>query len=132
MTNTNTTTKLHNVAKDRLEELRRRAVNDITREISATGCLLTHEQADELGEETLAWMRHRLGLETTETDLGVECRLPDGLVTVETMPDYLRETHRAARNWGAYPHNGAVRDRYTLEDAEEIVASDPDSYARIV
>lgn len=56
----------------------------------------------------------------------------DELVTIETMPDYLRASHRAARNWGVYPHNGAVRERVSREEAEEIVASDPDGYARIV
>lgn len=28
---------------------------------------------------------------------------------IETMPDHLRASHRAARNWGVYPHNGAER-----------------------
>lgn len=28
---------------------------------------------------------------------------------IETMPDYLRASHRAARNWGTYPANGAER-----------------------
>lgn len=28
---------------------------------------------------------------------------------IETMPDYLRASHRAARNWGRYPANGAER-----------------------
>jgi hypothetical protein len=28
---------------------------------------------------------------------------------VETMPEHLRSSHRAARNWGAYPANGAER-----------------------
>jgi hypothetical protein len=53
-------------------------------------------------------------------------------VTVETMPDYLRGSHRAASSWGMYPHNGAVREHVSLEEAEEIVASDPDGYAHIV
>lgn len=30
-------------------------------------------------------------------------------VLVERMPEYLRASHRAAGNWGAYPHNGAKR-----------------------
>lgn len=30
-------------------------------------------------------------------------------VVVERMPDYLRASHRAANNWGRYPHNGAER-----------------------
>lgn len=28
---------------------------------------------------------------------------------IETMPDHLRASHRAARNWGTYPANGAER-----------------------
>lgn len=28
---------------------------------------------------------------------------------VETMPDYLRASHRAAGNWGTWPANGAER-----------------------
>lgn len=28
---------------------------------------------------------------------------------IEYMPLHLRESHRAARNSGVYPHNGAVR-----------------------
>ena len=31
------------------------------------------------------------------------------LVVAETMPDHLRDSHRAAGNWGSYPHNGAER-----------------------
>lgn len=30
-------------------------------------------------------------------------------VVVERMPDHLRSAHRAARNWGSYPQNGAER-----------------------
>ena len=33
------------------------------------------------------------------------------IVTVETMPDHLRESHRAAGNWGRYPGNGAIRSQ---------------------
>jgi hypothetical protein len=56
----------------------------------------------------------------------------DGLVVLETMPDHLRGSHRAARNWGTYPSNGAVRTRVTRDEAEEIVLADHDGYARIV
>jgi hypothetical protein len=31
------------------------------------------------------------------------------LYLIETMPDCHRESHRAARNWGRYPGNGAER-----------------------
>lgn len=30
-------------------------------------------------------------------------------VLVERMPEHLRASHRAAGNWGQYPHNGAER-----------------------
>lgn len=59
-----------------IEQLRLHAVNDATREIMARGVLLTHEQADELGEETLAWIGGRLGLDVKETDTGVLCTPP--------------------------------------------------------
>lgn len=29
---------------------------------------------------------------------------------IETMPDCHRDSHRAANNWGRYPHNGAERE----------------------
>lgn len=65
-----------NATTEQIGALRARAVNAITREIMAHGVTLTHEQADELGEETLAWMGGRLGLNVRETDRGVECTPP--------------------------------------------------------
>jgi hypothetical protein len=59
-----------------IEQLRARAVNDVTREIMASGIRLTHEQADELGAEVLGWMKGRLGLNVKATDRGVECTPP--------------------------------------------------------
>ncbi len=56
----------------------------------------------------------------------------DGFVSVEEMPDHLRGSHRAAGNWGCYPHNGATRRQVTREEAEAIVEDDPDGYASIV
>jgi hypothetical protein len=56
----------------------------------------------------------------------------DALVVVEEMPDWLRDSHRAARNFGVYPANGATRRRVPADVAAEIVAADPDGYARIV
>ena len=53
-------------------------------------------------------------------------------VVVETMPEYLRESHRAAGNWGRYPANGAERHRVTRAEAEQIVEADTYGYARIV
>lgn len=46
------------------------------------------------------------------------------LVLVETMPDHLRDSHRAAGNWGVYPHNGAERVLMSREDAEAATADD--------
>lgn len=54
------------------------------------------------------------------------------MVTVETMPDWCRASHRAAGNWGVYPHNGAERSEVTEEEAAELIESDPDGYAHIV
>jgi hypothetical protein len=45
-------------------------------------------------------------------------------VTIEEMPDHLRESHRKAGNWGSYPQNGATRRVVTREEAEEIEAED--------
>jgi len=53
-------------------------------------------------------------------------------VMLETMPDYLRGSHRAAGNWGVYPHNGAMRERVSRVEAEAIVAADTDGYDHIV
>lgn len=68
MTNTATETQL--------TALRAHAVNDVTRQIMADGIVLSHEQADELGEETLGWIGARLGLNVTETDTNVLCTPP--------------------------------------------------------
>lgn len=53
-------------------------------------------------------------------------------VLVETMPDHLCDSHRAAGNWGRYPANGAERSVMTRHEAEEVVADDEDGYAHIV
>ena len=53
-------------------------------------------------------------------------------VIIETMPDCHRASHRAARNWGTYPANGATQEVMLREDAEQIVADDEDGYAEIV
>lgn len=55
-----------------IEQLRLRAVNDVTREIAAQGIRLTHDQADDLGAEVVDWMRTRLGLSIETTDRGVD------------------------------------------------------------
>lgn len=54
-----------------IEQLRRRAVNDTTREIAVRGIRLTHEQADDLGEEVLDWMVSRLELGRVSDEDGI-------------------------------------------------------------
>ena len=67
---------LETATETQIIQLRARAVNDVTREIMADGVLLTHAQADELGEETVSWIGGRLGLDVRATDRGVECTPP--------------------------------------------------------
>lgn len=57
--------------------------------------------------------------------------LPEDAVIVETMPDHLRGSHRAAGNWGVYPHNGAERRIMTHSDAEALLGDEPE-YDHIV
>ncbi len=59
------------VTEDQITQLRRHAVNDATREIMWNGVKLTWEQADDLGQEVIDWMRTRLGLQTRTTDAGI-------------------------------------------------------------
>lgn len=40
------------------------------------------------------------------------------LAIVEVMPEHLRASHRAAGNWGRYPHNGAEHRAMSAEEAE--------------
>lgn len=47
---------------------------------------------------------------------------------IETMPDHLRESHRAARNWGIYPANGA--ERSIVDEAS--IPSDDAEYDHVV
>jgi hypothetical protein len=58
--------------------------------------------------------------------------IPADMVTIETMPDWCRASHRAAGNWGRYPLNGAERRKVSRDEAEEIVAADEDGYDHIV
>jgi hypothetical protein len=71
MTNTYTA-----ATSQQLDTIRARAVNDEARAMMARGVTLTHEQADDLGEEALGWIGGRLGLNVRETDRGVECTPP--------------------------------------------------------
>jgi len=62
----------------------------------------------------------------------VERWLMEHLVLFEDMPRHLRESHRAAGNWGKYPHNGATRSLLGRDEAESLVDEDLDCYSHIV
>lgn len=53
--------------------IRARRMDDTARAMMIDGVMLTHEQADALGEEAMGWLRSRLGLRVTVTDRGIEC-----------------------------------------------------------
>ncbi len=53
--------------------IRARRVDDTAREMMRAGVTLSHEQADDLGEEAMDWMRSRLGLDVETTDAAVVC-----------------------------------------------------------
>lgn len=78
------------------------------------------------------------GLAASKVEAVSQCedRLSDGrivvhrcaidAVVVEIMPEYLRESHEAARNRGRYPHNGSER---AIVDRSSVVE---DEWERIV
>lgn len=43
---------------------------------------------------------------------------------LERMPECHRASHRAAKNWGEFPHNGAERVRMQLAEAERVSFAD--------
>ena len=53
------------------------------------------------------------------------------MVVVEYMPECVRASHIAARNSGAWPHNGSVRVAVERECAARVVESD-DPWAHVV
>mgnify|MGYP003406173510 FL=1 len=56
-----------------IDTIRARRVDAIAREMMAYGVGLTHEQADDLGDEAIDWLRTRLGLVVRTTDVAVVC-----------------------------------------------------------
>ena len=53
------------------------------------------------------------------------------MVTVEWMPEHLRQSHADAGNSGSWPHNGAIRSAVELSCAERMIECDG-HWARIV
>lgn len=86
----------------------------------------------DLSDSSLGAELLKRGLTLRADDIGLRVVLAPHFVLIETMPDYLRESHRAARNFGVYPRNGSVRSVMRRDEAEETVAADPDGYAKIV
>lgn len=83
---------------------------------------IAQAKANDLGESVYYTTSDESG-EPTEVEPEV---VEDDLVVVETMPEWLRASHAAARNSGVYPHNGATRVAVDAETAAEMVQSDPD------
>lgn len=54
-----------------LSTIRDRRVDDEARDMMATGVTLSHDQADELGDEACDWIASRLGLHVATDDRGV-------------------------------------------------------------
>lgn len=68
-------------------------------------------------------------VEDAAEGLGIDL---DEYVVLEWMPGYLRESHRAAGNWGVYPANGANRTIEHIAAARASVKADDDEYNSIV
>lgn len=80
------------------------------------------------------WLEIRLlgaRVKTIARRIDTDVEVGADTVVVEVMPAYLRESHRQARNWGAYPHNGARRYLAERLWAEELtVAAEYDHIVR--
>lgn len=66
-----------------LSSIRAMRVDDAARDLAMRGAILTHEQADDIGEERLGWVRDRLGLNVSETTDGTELTPPVHFVGVD-------------------------------------------------
>ncbi len=66
-----------------LSSIRAMRFDDASRDLAQHGAILTHEQADDLGDERLGWCRGRLGLNVSETSDGVELNPPVHYVGVD-------------------------------------------------
>lgn len=64
---------MNTATETQLATIRARSINATARAMMVDGITLTHAQADELGDDGLAWIADRLGLSVVETDIGVEC-----------------------------------------------------------
>lgn len=60
--------------REEIDTIRARRVDDVARNIMRTGIMLTHRDADALGDDGLDWIRQRLGLSVTETERGTVCQ----------------------------------------------------------
>ena len=58
----------------RLDSLRRMALDDVTRQIAAEGVNLSWRDADTLGVDVIDWIIHRLSLNPSTTEAGIVFR----------------------------------------------------------
>lgn len=71
------------ITEQQLDEIRKHAMNDITREIACDGIEMTYEQLDDLGDDDVDWMRKRLELRLDRTDADVVRFWPVGTEITE-------------------------------------------------
>lgn len=64
-------TKIEFATDEQMVEIRRAAVNDITRAIARDGVRLTWSQAEDLGDVATDWLCKRLGLRSSTDSDGV-------------------------------------------------------------
>ena len=64
---------MQTATETQLATIRARRVDATARAMMVEGFTLTFAQADEIGDEGLAWIAWRLSLRVIETDVGVEC-----------------------------------------------------------
>lgn len=83
--------KIAIATEPQITQLRRHAVNDVTREIMAHGVKLTWDQAEELGDETIDWMSGRLGLNRQTSDTGVIFTPPEHRASTKAYAASLAE-----------------------------------------
>lgn len=83
-------------------------INDATGERAPGHCVGTDDTGRELYSVPTGWTPVE-PYSLTEDGYAVAGATRTTKYLIETMPDHLRGSHRAAGNWGVYPHNGAER-----------------------
>lgn len=110
---------------NQITQLRRHAVNSVTGEIMAHGTKLTWDQANDLGDEVINWMRTRLGLKSTTSDRGITFKPDPGAIRAHATIRY-SPAHKSSRS-GVSPAD--IRAVASLAE-QDMSGEVDDSYAR--